>query len=281
MKRSASRFGRKFVVTLIVMGAIIFLFTPGQPLAGEKGYTIGLIPQGPALKMYERWAPFIDRLSKETGLLLSVKVYDHVSQFENSLKEGLVDFAYLNSTQEAAAFNQQGYIPLVRSEKFFKGAIFVPTDSKISSVQELKGQNIAFVSERSLCSVVLRQALSTEEEIGDFHIVYAGSSGNVYKNVLLGKAEAGGTLDVSLNRESSEVVSRLKTIYETPPMAPHPIAAHPRTPEAAREAIVGAMLRMAGEEEGKKLLESIRMPSPLVLADYQRDYRWLEKYMVD
>lgn len=279
IKATASHF-KKILLFSICLPVLIFMASGVHP-SETKVYTFGLIPQGPALNMYKRWTPFIDKLSQDTGIQFEIKVYDQVSEFENGLILGLFDFAYLHSTQEAVAYLHQKYIPLIRSERFCKGALFVAKNSPIKKIEELKGKDIALVSQRSLCSVVLRHALSAEEKIKDFNIIYGGSPTNVYKNVLLNKTVAGGTLDVALNRESVDVSNNLRSIYETPPMAPHPIAAHPRIPEKIRTQVAKAIMRIAQDDVGKQLLKTVRMPPPLVFADYNRDYKSLEKYVID
>jgi phosphonate transport system substrate-binding protein len=243
-------------------------------------YSFGLLPQGPAFNMHKRWTPLIDKLWKDTGIQFEIKVYDHLFEFENGFKHGIFDFAYLHSVQEATAYIYQKYIPIVRSERFCKGAVFVAKSSPIKKIEELKGKDIAFVGQGSLCSIILRHALATEKGISDYNIIYSGSPTNVYKNVLLNKTAAGGTLDVALNKESVDVSSNLRSIYETPSMAPHPIAAHPHIPEKIRRKVREAIMRIARDQDGKELLKTVRMPAPLVYADYNRDYRSLEKYMI-
>jgi phosphonate transport system substrate-binding protein len=247
----------------------------------NKVFSFGLIPQGAAFSMHERWSPFIEKLSKETGIAFKIKVFDHVSEFEDTLIQGLFDFVYLHSAQEAQAYTHQKYFPLVRSERYCKGALFVEKNSNIKKVEDLKGKDIALVGQRSLCSIVLQHALKEKENLSDYNIIYGGSPTNVYKNVLLKKAAAGGTLDVALNRESAEVFSNLRLIYETPPMAPHPIAVHPRISGTIRNRVREAIMRISRDENGTKLLKNVRMPPPLVYADYVRDYKNLEKYVIE
>jgi phosphonate transport system substrate-binding protein len=64
-------------------------------------------------------------------------------------------------------------------------------------------------------------------------------------------------------------------------MAPHPIAAHPRIPKKMRKKVTEAVIRIAQDDDGKKLLRTVRMPAPLMHADYNRDYRSLEKYVIE
>jgi phosphonate transport system substrate-binding protein len=271
---------KKILLFYICLPFLILIVSPIHASQDEV-YSFGLIPQGPAFNMYKRWTPFIDKISEDTGIQFEIKVYDRVFEFENGLKIGLFDFAYLHPVQEAVAYFHQKYIPLVRSKRFCKGAMFVAKNSPVKKIEELKDKDIAFVSQRSLCSIVLRHALSTEKNFEDYNIIYSGSPSNVYKNVLLNKTAAGGTLDVALSRESKEVSSNLRSIYETHSMAPHPIAAHPRIPKKMRKKVTEAVIRIAQDDDGKKLLKTVRMPAPLMHADYNRDYRSLEKYVIE
>lgn len=231
--------------------------------------------------MYKRWSPFIEKISEDTGIKFKIKVYDHVLEFENELMHGLLDFAYLHSIQEAQAYISQNYIPLIRSERYCKGAIFVAKNSQVKNLEDLKGKKIALVSQRSLCSIILQDALMGKKNSEGVNIIYGGSPTNVYKNVLLNKTVAGGTLDVALNKESDEVFSKLRLIYETPSMAPHPIAAHPRISEKLRNMVKEAIMRISQDNDGVELLRKVRMPPPLVYADYSWDYKELEKYVTE
>jgi phosphonate transport system substrate-binding protein len=269
------------VILFFICLALLIFSSSATYSDTNKIYTFGLLPQGAAFGMYERWLPFIEKVSKDTEIKFKLMVYDHVFEFENKLMHGLFDFVYLHSAQEAQAYTHQKYIPLIRSERYCKGALFVEKNSNITKLEDLKGKAIALVSQKSLCSIVLQHALNDKEGIENYNIIYGGSPTNVFKNVLLNKAVAGGTLDVTLSRETGEDISKLRLIYETPPMAPHPIAAHPRIPEKMRIMVREAIMRIAQDDAETELLKTIRMPPPLVYADYSRDYKELEKYVID
>lgn len=106
--------------------------------------------------------------------------------------------------------------------------------------------------------------------------LYAGSSSNVYKTVLLGKAAAGAVLDVDFDAQPADVRSQLQVLIRTPKMAPHPISAHPRVPRQLQQALEIAVLKMHVTTEGQKMLQTVHLGSP-VKADYARDYKTLEK----
>jgi phosphonate transport system substrate-binding protein len=65
-------------------------------------------------------------------------------------------------------------------------------------------------------------------------------------------------------------------VASTPKFAPHPISAHPRVSAQVREAVKKAMLKLAATTDGEALLRPMRLDD-LVEADYDKDYRALEK----
>lgn len=109
---------------------------------------------------------------------------------------------------------------------------------------------------------------------------YEGSTKNVFKSVLLGKAAAGATLDVDLEKEESDITGQLRVIMRTREIASHPISSHPRVPARVREKISRAVLAIAQDADGSGLLRAIRLPDP-VKAEYGRDYAELEEIDVE
>lgn len=110
----------------------------------------------------------------------------------------------------------------------------------------------------------------------DFQPLFAGSSANVFKTVELGKAAAGATLDSDLAALSPDQAILFRTIFTTPPIASHPLAAHPRVEAGVREAVAAAVLAIGAEPVNAALLTMIRLAEP-VRAEYERDYRPLEE----
>lgn len=109
----------------------------------------------------------------------------------------------------------------------------------------------------------------------EFRPLAAGSTSNVFKNIILGKVDAGAALDVDLEREEGDIRSQVRTIYQTEEMAPHPLLAHPRVPLQLRQAVGRAVLRMATEKNDAELLSVAGLARPVV-AEYARDYQKLE-----
>lgn len=126
----------------------------------------------------------------------------------------------------------------------------------------------------------MRQVLSQQTVRLNLKQLFAGSSSNVYKSVLLGKSAAGAVLDVDFDAQPEDVKAQLTPLVRTPKMAPHPISAHPRVPKQLQQALEAAVIKMGSTAEGKKLLRAVQLSDP-VPADYARDYKVLGKMDYD
>lgn len=108
-----------------------------------------------------------------------------------------------------------------------------------------------------------------------FKQLNSGSSSNVYKNVLIGKVEAGSTLDVNYLEEAKDVQSRIRIIFKTEKVSSHPISAHPRVDVSARDMIISTIIKMQNMDNSRGILKKLNLSSP-VKSDYARDYSSLE-----
>ncbi|MBI5213169.1 MAG: phosphate/phosphite/phosphonate ABC transporter substrate-binding protein [Nitrospirae bacterium] len=261
------------MLTALLLG--LSIIPPSHIEAADKSaYILAVVPQVPPVEVHKRWTPFVERLSNELGINIHLKVYQTMFQFEDDIRNGVPDFAFVNPYQATIAAKEQGYIPLVRNKKSDKGIFFVRKESPFNSIKELDGKEIGFVGPTNICSLTLRHGLREKEKV-HFIPKYMGTTTNVYRSVILGKVPAGGTLSAALNREPAEVRNQIRIIYETMPISPHPLMAHPRVAKDLKRGAVNTALRLAEDSKTQVLLEGILMPEP-VKADYKRDYKPLE-----
>lgn len=122
--------------------------------------------------------------------------------------------------------------------------------------------------------------MSKSEKDLNLKRLYEGSTKNVFKSVIIGKAVAGVTLDVDLRNEDPDVVDQLKVIMKTSDIPSHPLSAHPRVPPNVREALIRAILKLGKQTEEAAMLRNVRLMDPM-RADYARDYRGLEEMDIE
>ncbi|WP_136525326.1 phosphate/phosphite/phosphonate ABC transporter substrate-binding protein [Geomonas ferrireducens] len=249
---------------------------PCSSPAAEKVYTLAVVPNLPAVTLHKNWRPLVEYLSKETGARIELKLYDKINTFLADAQAGQADFLYAPPNMYFLAYQRQKYIPLVRSAHMIRGQVFVRKDSPYTKVNELKGKTIAFVGPRNVCSVITRHSMLTGQGAIDYNVSFSGSTINVAKSVLVGKADAGATLDTSMMNDLPEMRKEFRVIMETERMAPHPFAAHPRVPKQVQEVVTAALLRLDESDHGRKILDTVKLTKP-IRADYNRDYSFFAK----
>lgn len=258
------------LVSLLV--SLLLVLSVAPPVsAAQKQYTFAVVPNAPPLALHKKWTPFIERLSKDTGVKIKLKLYDSIDKFMEASESGEPDIVYSAPNMYYPAYEKQRYIALVRSSDNYRGRVFVRRDSPIRSLQDLLDKRVAFVGTKNLCSVFVRHQLSQGEEPVKVNKSYSGTTINVAKAVLMGQADAGATLDINFENDFPEMKPELKTIYETPEVASHPIAVHPRVSKKLRQAIEKNILSYDKDPAGKALLAQIGFNKPIKV-NFKRDY---------
>lgn len=235
---------------------------------------MAVIPGGSPAATAAQWAPFIESLSRESGLAFQLRTYATISGFEKDFEKGIPDFLFAHPIQAVAARRAQAYIPLMRSRRKIAAVIVTRDDSPLRSAKNLQGETIALVGSRNVCSIMVRQELASGQKLR-FNYRFVGTAANVVQSVIDNQFAAGAMLDTALEAEPQEIRGRLRIIGTTPAFAPHPLSAHPRVPSEAREAVAAAVLTIGASAEGRKILAAVRLADP-VRADYETDYKPLE-----
>jgi phosphonate transport system substrate-binding protein len=266
--------------TLKIIGMAALCLLAGVPAWAEPGavsYSIAVVPQFRAEEIHRDWTPVLERLRAATGASFSLRIAADIPAFEESMLAGEPDFAYMNPYHQVMARKAQGYIPLVRDSKPLTGILVVRKDDPIKSVRELDGKEVAFPAPNAFGASLWIRALLAEREKIRILPVYVKTHSNAFRYAATGKAAAAGGIGVTLVDEPEELRSTLRVLLETPGVAPHPLSAHPRLPEAVRRLVTETLLGMAQDAAGQAMLKDIQMPAP-VRADYARDYQPLEKF---
>jgi phosphonate transport system substrate-binding protein len=274
------------LISFIYLQILILLLSCSSLVwsAEKMVYRFGVVPQFEQRKLFRIWRPILDELEQRTGLGFKLVGSAKIPVFEQKFEQGDYDFAYMNPYHLLVAHDCQGYQPLVRDGgRMLNGILVVAKESSIQSVQELSGKRIAFPSPNALgASLLMRTELSKLHGI-EFIPHYVQTHSSVYLHVALGQTEAGGGVAATLRSQKPDIRQKLRILYETKPMNPHPISAHPRVPEADRNKVQQALLEMAKSKKGADLLSKIpiRKAVKASMEDYTPMSSWgLEEFYV-
>lgn len=277
------------LVHLAISILLLFLMTSAQgyaqpaclgDLKSKRIFSVYIVPQTVTSDIFSEWAPFLERLGRETAQCYDLRLSATIPEFEGSLLSGQPDFAFVNPYHAVMAKAKQGYLPLLHDEKNrLVGIIVVRKDGPVNQISDLRGKNIAFPAPNSFAaSLLIRAKLATL----NINIVpkYVKTHANVFRAVVVGDVSAGGAVNNTFDRENPELKKQLRVLDATTSYAPHPIIAHPRVPVMERDKFVKAIIAMKADDEGRSLLSAINIPSP-VISDYEKDYAPLEDLGLD
>lgn len=274
---------RKWVVLSVLCVATGLFPFAHKAWANGGSYTFGIVPQYEVHRLAAIWLPILTELEKKTDLKFKMVGTNNIPDFENHFMAGDFDFAYMNPYHSRLALKNQGYKALVRDdENRLYGILVAKKDGGIDSVEQLNGKSIAFPAPNALgASLIIRADLDQLCGIS-FTPHYVQTHSSVYLNVALGKEAAGGGVMGSFSTQQKEIRDKLKIIYETRTMAPHPVVAHPRVPEEHRERVRRAFLEIGETPQGAELLAKIPITKITAAdsSDYEELDEWgLEKYV--
>lgn len=227
------------------------------------------------------WRPILDLLEEKVGVKFKLVGSVTIPSFEQEFVSGKFDFAYMNPYHSVVARKAAGFIPIVKDiKKQLYGIIVVPKNSSIKSVEQLENKVIAFPSPNALGACLIPRAIFYRDyNKMKFTPRYVQTHSSVYLNVLLKKADAGGGVQKTFEKQSPAIRDKLKIIWKTPKIAPHPVVVHPRVSKKLRDRVIQAFLEIGKDQKGKELLS--RVPIKEIGRASIDDYQPLKKMNLD
>lgn len=285
--RAGARFGpqaghtRILVATdkdasMIKWALMVLAFTTslvfGASVAGAQTYLLGVVPQFDARVTEQIWSPIIAEIKARTGIELQLVGSPSIPEFEKAFQTGAYDIAYMNPYHYIMANRAQGYLPILRDGGAqLSGVLVVAKDGPIKGIADLQGKTIAFPAPNALGASLLMRAELTDKAHLTFTPIYVKDHTSAYLNAALGVTAAAGGVMATLDHADPDLKAKLRVIYTTASVAPHPVVVHPRVPEADRKTLQEAFLAMAATPEGAAMLDKIPMLKAVAAqdADYQ------------
>lgn len=224
----------------------------------DRVYSVGIVPQFEISRLHSIWRPVLNHLEEQTGFKFKIQGSPSIPDFEKALLAGEFDFAYMNPYHMVLANQAADYHPIIRDHgRKLQGVLVVRKDSPITDIKQLDGKSAAFPSPNALgASLLMRAELSNRHGV-TIKPRYVKTHDSVYMNVVLGQTDAGGGVQKTLGKQKASVKDRLRVLYRTEKVEPHPLAAHPRINKNTVSQIQKALVDLGQTSSGQKLLSNI------------------------
>ncbi|MES9857107.1 MAG: phosphate/phosphite/phosphonate ABC transporter substrate-binding protein [Sedimenticola sp.] len=241
-----------------LLSLLLLLFIT-QGISAEQALTFGIVPQQSASKLARLWTPIFNHINQETGLKIRFRTAPDIPTFEKRLAAGEYDLAYMNPYHYTVFHKAPGYQALAKArDKRIKGIMVVRKESTISDLMALDKNNLAFPAPAAFAASILIRAHLYGLGV-DYTPKYVSSHDSVYRAVAKGIYPAGGGVIRTFKNVAPEVRAQLRILWTTKGYTPHAIAMHPRVKAGNGGKVLKALIGMEQSEEGKRLLESIKI----------------------
>lgn len=243
-------------VTCLMFGTV--LAVTGVSSAAPSTFTFAIAPQQSREEVMRRWTPIVRYLTEHTGLDLQLRTGKDIPSYQQEVKDGSFDFAYINPYHYTLYHETTGYEAFARQQGAkLVGILVVKNDSPIKTVADLKGLTIAFPAPSALAATALQLTHLKSQNV-DVRPTYLTSMDTVYSAVARGLYPAGGGEMRTFESMDSMIRGDLRVLWSADPLPPHPFSAHPRVPKDVVAKVQKAMVELATTDAGKLLLRAVR-----------------------
>ncbi len=254
---------------------ICLLFT--AQASADPVLTFGVVPQQSAKKTATLWGPLLKRVGEEAGIALQFRTARSIPIFEQRLKAGEYDFAYMNP-YHYTVFSQHAYRALAkRRAQKIRGVMVVRKGSDAAALEDLDGKRVAMPSPAAFGASVLPQAALSQRGIS-ITPQFVLSHDSVYLSVAKGLFPAGGGVLRTLNNMPPNIKDQLRVLWTTQAYTPHAFAVHERVPPNIRRAVLKALSALETDEQGLALLHNLKIKYGIEAAE---DSDWNDVRAID
>ncbi|WP_305996518.1 phosphate/phosphite/phosphonate ABC transporter substrate-binding protein [Arthrobacter horti] len=222
----------------------------------------GVEPYEAPDKLLPAYQTLADALGKKLGCTVKVQVVDDYAAEVLAMKNGKLDLGefgplgYVFASQQAGAEPIASFADSTGKLSSYKAGIWVPKDSPIQSIKDLKGKSLALGSNGStsgdaLPRFALKQAGIDEKDV---KLDYAGGHPEALLALKNGKVDAGEINTQTMTRAVAEGTFKkddFREIWASDPIPNDPITIRKDADPAFKKAVTDAMLQLSPQDMQK------------------------------
>jgi len=247
----------------------LFFYTFSQAVfaqqeGSDKEIIFGVLPIISTEKLFARFGPMADYLSKQIGQPIRLVTAVDFPTFKKRTESGKhYDFVFTAPHMYYSAQRKAGYKVIVRvAAPDMKAVIIVPKESEIKSLNDLKGKKLSTTAPVALSTLMIKAHL---RKVGinpkkDLSLIYTPSHNasliSTYKRV----TDAGSLMLPPFKRAKKAIQSSVRILSLTDGVPHMPIAVAKSLNKATADKLKAALVELKLSDEGKALLKHLRWP---------------------
>jgi phosphonate transport system substrate-binding protein len=236
--------------------AFAAVFAMQSPVsAGESTYTFNVLNQRSVALTAQYWNPILTYVSRKSGVPLELKLAKTAKEGNAIAERGEYDFLYTNHffTPER---DRLGYRVIARpAGPGIRAQIVVPQDSPVQTLQDLNGKDVAFVTPDGFTGYWLPLDALLKAKV-NVNVVFTGNQEASSAQLKVNKVAAAGVNSTIMQRYARRESFEYRALWTSDIYQDLCIMANPKVPADKVAAVTTALVNMAKDPEGRKILEA-------------------------
>lgn len=237
-----------------ILAVALCFFLAGATQA-ETTYSFGVLPQRSAVLTAQYWNPILNYASSKSGVRLELGIRKSAEEFSEAEGRGEFDFVHSNHVfipdHAAAAYRVIGRAAGVP----IHGQIVVPEASAVKSLPELEGREVGFPSKNAFVGYAAPMSALIQAGVS-VTPVFGGNQEGVMAQLRSGAIPAAGVNSRVMKEYAARENFRYRALWTSEPYLDLPVAVHPRVPAPVAQAVRDALVGMAADPGGLKILKA-------------------------
>ena len=244
---------RTIIKSAMLMAAACALHS--TEAAAQQAYGFYVLHQRTVSLTAQYWNPILTYVGRKSGVPLELKLAKTAQEGNANAEAGAYAFLYTNHffTPER---DRLGYKVIARpAGPGIRSQIVVPVDSPIQSLQDLQGKEVAFVSRDGFTGYWLPLDALLRSKV-DVNVVFTGNQEASSAQLRVNKVAAAGVNSSVMARYGRRESFEYRALWTSEIYQDLCIMANPKVPADKVAAVKDALIGMASDPEGQKILEA-------------------------
>jgi phosphonate transport system substrate-binding protein len=236
-----------------ILVAAVTLHSPGA--AAQQAHSFYVLHQRTVSLTAQYWNPILTHVSRKSGVPLELKLAKTAAEGNAMAEAGKYDFLYTNHffTPER---DRLGYRVIARpAGPGIRSQIVVPVDSPMKTLQDLNGQEVAFVSRDGFTGYWLPMDALLRANV-NIKVVFTGNQEASSAQLRVNKVAAAGVNSSVMARYGRRESFEYRALWTSEIYQDLCIMANPEVPADKVAAVKAALINMVEDAEGRKILEA-------------------------
>ena len=218
-------------------------------------YAFNVLNQRSVALTAQYWTPILIYVSKKSGVPLELRLAKTTKEANALAEQGAYHFLYTNHffTPER---DKLGFRVIARpAGPGIRGAIVVPNDSPIKSLEELNGKEVAFASPDAFAAYWLPMDALLKSKV-NVKVNFTPNQEAGFAQLRVGTVAAMGANDTVIQRYARREGFEYRLLWTSELYNDLCIMASSKVPPAKAKAVRDALVNMMNDPEGRKVLEA-------------------------